>query len=84
MKFYYFFKNKWIKKIWFTTKRALLANKFNKTLRDLLRKILFEKDSGNWIKEINVVRKRFTEEKHFLTKLTPIYSFLEGSEGYVC
>ena len=72
------------KNILFTSKGALLANKFNKTLRDLFKNILFEKDSGNWIKEINVVTKRFTKEKHFSTKLTPILSYLERSEGYVC
>ena len=34
-----------------TSKRALLANKFNKILRDLPKKLLFGKNSGNWLRE---------------------------------
>ena len=41
------FQKKKIKKIIrLTSKRALLANKFNKTLSDLLKRLLFEKNSG--------------------------------------
>ena len=85
MKFYYFSKQKQIKKIFcYTSKGAPLANKFQKTLNYLPKKLPFEKNSGNWLRGINVVRNWFIKENHFLTKLTPIHSFLEGSEGYVC
>ena len=77
-------KNKIKKIVCYTSKGAHLANKVNKTLSDFLKKLLFVKNCGNWLMERNVIGKRFNKEKHSLTKLTPIHSFLEKIEGYVC
>ena len=80
MKLYYFFKKHIIKFFCCRSQGALLANKTNKTLKHLLKKPVFEKNSGNWINVLNVVRKRFKKQKHFPTKITPIHSPLEKNE----
>ena len=48
----------------YTSKGQLLSENFNRTLRILPKKRVFGQNSGDWIDEINVVRKRFDDEKY--------------------
>ena len=47
----------------YTSKVQLLTENFNRTLRVLPKKRVFGQNSGDWIDEINVVRKRYNDEK---------------------
>ena len=62
---------------------AVLAEKFNRTIRDLLKKPVFEKGDGNWIDVLQTITKQYKNKVHSSTKLTPIQASLEKNEGYV-
>ena len=61
----------------------VFAERFNRTIRDLLEKPVFEKGDGNWIDVLQTITKQYNRRIHSSTKLTPIQSSLKKNEGYV-
>ena len=62
---------------------AVFAERFNRTIRDLLKKIVFEQGDGNWIDVLQTITKQYNNRIHSSTKLTPIQASLKKNEGYV-
>ena len=59
---------------------AVSAERFNKTIRDLLKRPVFEKSDGNWIDVLSTITKQFNNRIHSSTKLTPIQASLKNEE----
>ena len=66
-----------------TSLGAVLAERFNKTIRNLLKKPVFEKGDANWINHLPTKKKQNNNRIHSSTKLTPIQGSLEINEGFV-
>ena len=62
---------------------AVFAERFNRTIRDLLKKIVFEYGDANWIDVLQTITKQYNNKVHSSTKLTPIQASLKKNEGYV-
>ena len=62
---------------------AVFAERFNRTIRDLLKKIVFEHGDANWIDVLQTITKQYNNKVHSSTKLTPIQASLKKNEGYV-
>ena len=62
---------------------AVFAERFNRSIRDLLKKPVFEKCDGNWIDVLPRITKQYNNRIHTSTKLTPIQASLKKNEGYV-
>ena len=62
---------------------AVFAESFNRTIRDLLKKPVFEKGDGKWIDVLSTITKQYNNRIHSSTKLTPIQASLKKNEGYV-
>ena len=62
---------------------AVFAERFNRTIRDLLKKPVFEKGDSNWIDVLPTITKQYNTRIHSSTKLTPIQASLKKNEGYV-
>ena len=62
---------------------AVFAERFNRTNRDLLKKIVFERGDANWIDILPKITKQYNTRLHSSTKLTPIQASLKKNEGYV-
>ena len=62
---------------------AVFAERFNRTIRDLLKKIVFEHGDANWIHVLPTITKQYNNRIHSSTKLTPIQASLKKNEGYV-
>ena len=63
---------------------AVFAERFNRTIRDLLKKIVFEQGGANWIDVLPTITKQYNNRIHSSTKLTPIQASLKKNEGFVC
>ena len=66
-----------------TSLGAVFAERFNRTIRDLLKKIVFEHGYANWIDILPIITKHYNNTTHSSTKLTPIQASLKKNEGYV-
>ena len=62
---------------------AVFAERFNRTISDLLKRPVFEKGDGNWIDVLQTITKQYNNRIHSSTKLTPIQASLKKNEGYV-
>ena len=62
---------------------AVFAERFNRTIRDLLKKIVFENGDAKWIDILPTITKQYNNRIHSSTKLTPIQASLKKNEGYV-
>ena len=62
---------------------AVFAERFNKSIRDLLKRPVFEKGDGNWIDVLQTITKQYNNRIHSSTKLTPIQASLKKNEGFV-
>ena len=62
---------------------AVFAERFNKSIRDLLKKIVFEHGDANWIDVLPTITKQYNNRVHSSNKLTPIQASLKKNEGYV-
>ena len=62
---------------------AVFAERFNRTIRDLLKKPVFERGDDNWIDVLQTITKQYNNRIHSSTKLTPIQASLKKNEGYV-
>ena len=56
----------------YTNKGAVFAERFNRTIRNLLKKPVFEKGNANWLDELSLVIKKYNNTIHHSTKMTPI------------
>ena len=61
---------------------AVSAERFNRTIRDLLKKVVFEKDDSNWVKILTTVTKQYNNWVHTSTNLTPIQASLKKNKGF--
>ena len=62
---------------------AVFAERFNRTIRDLLKRPVFEKGDGDWIDVLPKITKQYNNRIHSSTKLTPIQASLKTNEGFV-
>ena len=64
---------------------AVFAEIFNRTIRDLLKKIVFEQGDAKWVDILPTIKitKQYNKKVHSSTKLTPIQASLKKNEGYV-
>ena len=62
---------------------AVFAERFNRTIRDLLKRPVFEKGDGNWIDVLQTITNQYNNKVHSSTKLTPIQASLKKNECYV-
>ena len=62
---------------------AASAERFYHTIRDLLKKPVFENGDSNWIEMLQITTKQNNNRIHSSTKLTPIQAILQKNEGYV-
>ena len=66
-----------------TSYGAVFAERFNRTIRDLLKRPVFERGDGNWIDVLQTITNQYNNKVHSSTKLTPIQASLKKNEGYV-
>ena len=62
---------------------AVFAERFNRTIRDLLKKVVFEQGDGNWIDILQTITKQYNNRVHSSTKLSPKDASLKKNEGLV-
>ena len=62
---------------------AVFAERFNLTIRDLLKKIVFEQGDAKWIDILPTITKQYNNKVQSSTKLPPIQASLKKNEGYV-
>ena len=62
---------------------AVFAERFNRTIRDLLKKIVFEQGDAKWIDILQSLTKQYNNRVHSSTKLSPKDASLKKNEGYV-
>ena len=62
---------------------AVFAERFNHTIRDLLKKIVFEHGDANWIDVLPTITKQYSNRIHSSTKLSPKDASLKKNEGFV-
>ena len=66
-----------------TSLGAVFSERFNRTVRDLLKRPLFEKGDGNWIDRLPKITEQYIIRVHSSTNLTPMQACLKKNEGYV-
>ena len=59
---------------------AVFAERFNRTIRDLLKKIVFEYGDANWLDVLPTITKQYNNTIHSSTKLTPIQASLKKTK----
>ena len=62
---------------------AVFAERFNRTIRDLLKRPVFEKGDGNWVDVLPPITKQYNNRVHSSTKLSPKDASLKKNEGFV-
>ena len=62
---------------------TVFLERFNKTIRDFLKRPVFENGDSNWIDLLPTITKRYHNRVHTSTKLTPIQGSLKKNERYV-
>ena len=62
---------------------SVFAERFNCTIRDLLKKIVFEQGDAKWIDILQSITKQYNNRVHSSTKLSPKDASLKKNEGYV-
>ena len=62
---------------------AVFAERFNRTIRDLLKKIVFEHGDAKWIDILPTITKQYNNRIHSSTKLSPEDASLKKNEGFV-
>ena len=70
--FYEFLNNNKIKRFSrYTDRRVVIAERFNRTIRNLFKKPVFEKRNADWISELPSVIKQYNNTIHSSKKMTP-------------
>ena len=67
----------------YTPYGAVFAERFNRTIKGLLKRPVFEKGDRNWTDILHTITKRNNNRIHSSTNLTPIHASLKKNEGYV-
>ena len=67
----------------YTSHGAVFAERFNRTLRNLLKKPVFLKGNANWIDELQTVTKLYNNTIHHSTKMSPIEASKKSNEDEV-
>ena len=62
---------------------AVFAEKFNRTIRDLLKRPVFERGDGKWVDILPAITKQYNNTVHSSTKLNPKDASLKNNEGFV-
>ena len=62
---------------------AVFAERFNRTIKDLLKRPVFEKGDGNWINILPTITKQHNKRTHTSTHLSPKDASLKKNEGFV-
>ena len=62
---------------------AVFAERFNRTIIDLLKKIVFENGDANWIDVLTTITKQYNNRIHTSTKLSPKNASSKKNEGFV-
>ena len=62
---------------------AVFAERFNRTIRDLLKRPVFEKGDGKWIDILPTITKQYDNRIHTSTKLSLKDASLKNNEGFV-
>ena len=62
---------------------AVFAERYNLTIRNLLKRPVFEEGDGNWIDVLPTITKQYNNKVRSSTKLTPIQASLKKNERYV-
>ena len=62
---------------------AVFAERFNRTIGDLLRKIVFEQGDAKWVDILPTITKQYNNKVHSSTKLSPKDASLKKNEGFV-
>ena len=60
---------------------VVFAERFNKSIHDLLKKPVFEKRNSDWISEISSVVKKYNNTIHSSTKLKPANAFKKVNDN---
>ena len=66
-----------------TSYGAVFAERFLRTIRDLLKRPVFQTGDGNWIDFLSTITKQYNIRIHSSTKLRPIQVSLKNNEGFV-
>ena len=67
----------------FTEKGPSIAERVIRTVRNLLKKPVFEKGRADWISELPSIIKKYNNTIHSLTKMTPIQASKKSNEKIV-
>ena len=67
----------------YTDKGAVFAERFNKTIRNRLKKPVFEKGRADWVSELSTVIKQYNITFHHSIKMTPIQASKKSNEKIV-
>ena len=67
----------------YTDKGAVFAERFNKTIRNILKKPVFEKGRADWISELPSVNKKYNNTIHNTIKMTPVQASKKSNEKLV-
>ena len=62
---------------------AVFSERFNRTIRNLFKRPVFEKGDANWTDVLPKTTKQYNNRLHSSTKLTPIQASLKKNEGFV-
>ena len=62
---------------------AVFAERFNRTIRDLLKKIVFEQGDAKWIDILPTITEQYNNRIHTSAKLSPKDASLKKNEGFV-
>ena len=62
---------------------AVFAERFNRTIRDLLKKIFFEQGNAKWIDISPTITEQYINRRHSSIKLSPKDASLKKNEGFV-
>ena len=60
---------------------AVFAERFNRTIRDLLKKIVLEQGDAKWIDVLPTITKQYNNRIHSSSRLSPIQDSLKKNEG---
>ena len=59
---------------------AVFAERFNRTIRDLLKKIVFEEGDAKWVDILPKKTKKYINRTHSSTKLTPVQASIKKTK----
>ena len=66
-----------------TSLGAVFAERFTHTIRDLLKRPVFEKGEGKWVDILPTITKQYKNRIHSPTKISPKDASLKKNEAFV-